>query len=191
MATEKEDKKYVKLTNVRLAFPQLFEAKSFQGEGAEMYSASFLIDPSTKEGKAQVEEIEKELLRVAKNKWGAKADAILKSMKSADKTCLHDGDLKSEYDGFEGMVYVSCRSKTRPLVVDRDRSVLTEKDGRPYGGCVVNTSIELWPMDNNFGKRINASLRGVQFVKDGEAFAGGAPASEDEFDSIEDGEDLA
>ncbi|MDQ9777799.1 DUF2815 family protein, partial [Acinetobacter baumannii] len=43
---------------------------------------------------------------------------------------------------------------------------------------------ELWCQDNNYGKRINASLRGVQFLKDGEAFAGGGIASEDDFEDL-------
>ena len=187
-----EDKKVTKLTNVRLAFPQIFEAKSFQGEGKAMFSASFLIDPSTKEGKLTIIEIEDDLKKVATVKWGAKAEVILKSLKSADKTCFHNGDLKSEYDGFAGKYYISARSDKRPLILDRDKSALTQAEGRPYGGCYVNATVEFWPQDSSYGKRINASLRGIQFVKDGDAFAGGAPASEDEFDSVESDEtDLA
>ena len=48
----------------------------------------------------------------------------------------------------------------------------------------MNASIELWAQDNSFGKRVNASLRGVQFLKDGDAFAGGGAASDDEFDDL-------
>jgi hypothetical protein len=79
---------------------------------------------------------------------------------------------------------VSARSATRPLVIDKDKSPLTEQDGKPYAGCFVNASVELWPQDNNYGKRVNASLRGVQFFRDGDAFAGGGAASEDEFDDL-------
>ena len=100
---------------------------------------------------------------------------------------LHDGDLKSNYDGFPGNLYVSARSTTRPLVINNDKSPLTEQDGKPYAGCYVNASIELWAQDNNYGKRVNASLRGVQFLRDGDAFAGGGAASEDEFDDISQG----
>jgi len=188
---EEKKSNIFRLTNVRLAFPQIFEPKAFQGEGAEVYSASLLIDPKTPEGKKQITLIDFILLTVAKDKWGAKADTVLKSLKSADKTFLHDGDLKADYDGFPGMMFVSVRSKTRPLVLDKDKTPLTQKDGRPYGGCYVNASVEVWPQDGQYGKRINASLRGVQFVKDGDAFSGGAPASEDEFDSLESEEALA
>ncbi|EOA7521129.1 ssDNA-binding protein, partial [Escherichia coli] len=39
------------------------------------------------------------------------------------------------------------------------------------------------------GKRINASLGGVQFLRDGDAFAGGGVASADDFDDISEGAD--
>lgn len=173
----------LKLNNVRLAFPELFEAKTVNGEGKPAFSASFLIDPAD----PQVKTLNAAIDQMAKGKWGAKADAILKQMRATDKVALHDGDLKSNYDGFAGNLYVSARSTTRPLVIDKDRSPLAEQDGKPYAGCFVNVSIELWAQDNNYGKRVNASLRGVQFLRDGDAFAGGGAASEDEFDDISQG----
>lgn len=42
-------------------------------------------------------------------------------------------------------------------------------------------------MDNNFGKRINASLGGVQVYRNGNAFAGGGLASEDDFGDVSEG----
>lgn len=175
----------IKLSNVRLAFPELFEAKTVNGEGKPAFSASLLIEPTD----AQVEMINKAIDQVAKDKWGAKAADMLKAMRKADKVALHDGDLKSQYSGFEGMLYVSARNPVRPLVLDRDKTPLAESDGKPYAGCYVNVSLELWAQDNNYGKRINATLGGVQFFKDGDAFAGGGAASEDEFDDITSGAD--
>lgn len=175
----------IKLTNVRLAFPQLFEAKTVNGEGKPAFSAAFLIDPAD----PQVKAIHAAIEQVAKDKWGAKADAMLKQMRGTDKVALHDGDLKSAYDGFPGNLYISARSATRPLVINTDKTPLIEADGKPYAGCYVNASVELWAQDNNYGKRINASLGGIQFAKDGDAFAGGGAASEDEFDDISAGAD--
>jgi hypothetical protein len=170
----------IKLNAVRLSFPQLFEAKTVNGEGKPAFSASFLIDPKD----PQVAVINNAINAVAAEKWGAKAEAMLKTIRAADKTCLHSGDLKANYDGFEGMLYVSARNAIKPLVVDTNRSPLTEQDGKPYAGCYVNVSLELWPQDNNYGKRINATLMGVQFYKDGESFVGGGVASEDDFDDL-------
>lgn len=180
----------VLLKNVRLAFPALYEAKTVNGEGEPAFSAAFLLDPKD----PQVKAIEDAITAVGKEKWGAKADAVLKQMRAADKTCLHNGDTKADYAGFAGMMFVSARSKTRPLVLDADKSPLTAQDGKPYAGCYVNASIDLWPQDNSYGKRVNAQLRGVQFVRDGDAFAGGGAASEDEFDDVSAGvtaDDLA
>jgi hypothetical protein len=170
----------IKLNAVRLSFPQLFEAKTVNGEGKPAFSASFLIDPKD----PQVAVINNAINAVAAEKWGAKAEAMIKTIRAADKTCLHSGDLKANYDGFEGMLYVSARNAIKPLVVDTNRSPLTEQDGKPYAGCYVNVSLELWPQDNNYGKRINATLMGVQFYKDGESFVGGGVASEDDFDDL-------
>ncbi|HFF9855822.1 DUF2815 family protein [Serratia marcescens] len=175
----------VKLNNVRLAFPALLEPKAVNGEGEPRFSAAFIFDPKH----PAVAEIEKAIEAVAKEKWGAKADGVLKTLRSTLKVCLHDGDEKAEYEGYPGNKFVSASNKARPRVVDRDNSILVQADGRPYAGCYVNAVIDIWAQDNNFGKRINASLGGVQFLRDGDAFAGGGVASEDDFDNIEEGTD--
>jgi hypothetical protein len=177
----------VKLKNVRLAFPQLFEAKAFNGEGEPAYTAAFIFSKDD----AAYKDVEAAIEAVAKEKWGAKAAQELKALKAADKTPLHDGDTKADYDGYAGNFFVSSRGKTRPLIIDRDKTPLTAADGKPYAGCFVNANIEIWPMANAFGKRICATLKGVQFYADGEAFSGSAPATPDDFESDDsDGESL-
>ncbi len=173
----------VKLSNVRLAFPQLFEAKTVNGEGKPAFSASFLLEPTHPDIKVINAAIE----QVAYEKWGAKANAVLQTARAADKVCIHNGDAKAEYAGYEGNFYVSTRNATRPLVIDKDRTPLAPQDGKPYAGCYVNASIDVWAQDNNYGKRVNASLAGVQFLRDGDAFTGGGPASVDEFDDLGEG----
>jgi hypothetical protein len=170
----------IKLNAVRLSFPQLFEAKTVNGEGKPAFSAAFLISPKD----PQIAMINTAISSVAAEKWGAKADAILKTIRAADKTCLHSGDLKSNYDGFEGMMYISARNPLKPSVVDTNKSPLVAEDGRPYAGCYVNAVLELWTQDNNYGKRVNATLMGVQFYKDGESFVGGGVADADDFDDL-------
>lgn len=175
----------IRLNNVRLAFPTLWEAKTVNGEGKPAFSASFLIDPTD----PQVKEINKAIDATAAEKWGAKAAALLAQARKADKVCLHDGDLKASYDGFPGMLFVSARNPLRPTVINADKTPLVEQDGKPYAGCYVNAVLELWAQDNNYGKRVNATLMGVQFVRDGDAFAGGGVASDDDFDDVTSGSD--
>lgn len=62
----------IKLNNVRLAFPALFEAKTVNGEGDPRFSAVFLMDPKH----PQLEEVRKALKQVAKEKWGEKWETI-------------------------------------------------------------------------------------------------------------------
>lgn len=176
----------VHLKNVRLAFPQLFEAKQVNGEGTPAFSAAFIFPPNH----PAVKELEAAIEEVANAKWGEKASAVLKALKASDKTALHDGDTKADYEGYAGNMFVNARSKTRPTVVGRDRSPLTQEDGVVYAGCYVNAIVELWAQSNDFGKRINASLKGVQFLKGGDAFAGGGVADANDFDDLGDqGED--
>lgn len=172
----------VQVKNVRLAFANVFQPKAQNAGDEPAYSCSLILDP--KANAADIKAIEAAIDAEAKAKWGAKADTMLKAIRAKGDICLRDGATKAEYDGFDGNMYVSCRSKTRPLVIDRDKTPLTEKDGKPYGGCYVNASIEVWAQDNNYGKRINCQIKGVQFFKDGDAFGGGAPASADEFDDL-------
>lgn len=172
----------VHLQNVRLTFPQLFEAKQVNGQGEPKFSAAFLF-PKDHPGKA---ELVKAIIEAAMAKWGAKAEATVAQLKAADKLCVHDGDAKSDYDGYAGNLFINASNKVRPLVIDGNRAPLTAADGKPYSGCYVNAIVEIWAQDNNFGKRVNASLLGVQFVKDGERLAGGSVAAADDFEAIPD-----
>jgi hypothetical protein len=173
------------ITNARIAFPDLYEAKAFEG-GNPRFGATLILDPEKSE--KLIAEIKANMAVVAKEKWGAKADGIMKTLASTGKLCLRDGNDKSEYDGFKNMMYITAGRNAKdgpPKVIDRNRADLTADSGKPYGGCVVNASVEIWAQDNNFGKRINAQLRGVQFVADGDAFSGSAPATADEFEELE------
>lgn len=178
----------VKLLKVRIAFPELFAAKAFN-EGDPSFSATFIIDPKS----ANVKVLRDTIQAVAVEKWKAAAPKILAALKAKDNVCLRETGKTSEageiYGGFEDMFWIPTRNKARPTVLDRDKSPLTAADGRPYGGCYVNAVLDIWAQDNTFGKRINASLSGVQFVADGEAFSGGTAASADEFDDLGDGAD--
>ncbi len=48
-----------------------------------------------------------------------------------------------------------------------------------YPGAIVNAAVRIWVQDNDYGKRVNASLEGIQWVKDGDRI-GHAPVDLDE-----------
>lgn len=170
----------VKINNARIAFPTLFKAEQVNGEGEPKFSATFLL-PKTHPA---IKDIQNAIEQVAKEKWADKGEAILKKIKAELKLCLKDGDLKEEYEGFTGNYYLSANNKIRPYVVDRDKTQLNPDSGVIYAGCYVNAVIDIWAMDNKYGKRICASLSGVQFYKEGDAFSGGGIASDADFDDL-------
>ena len=167
----------IKLQNVRLSFPSLFKKAMYNGDETK-FEATFLIPKDS----PIVAEIKK-----------AVADKIKTDLKGAklgaDRICFKDGD-EIDYDGYAGCMSIKAGNSKRPLVIDNDKTPLSEDDNRVYAGCYVNAVIELWAQDNGFGKRINANLLGVQFFKDGEPFGDGVSASVDDFDAFGDDDDF-
>lgn len=122
--------------------------------------------------------------KVAQEKWGAKAADVYLELKAGGKLCLHDGDAKASKEGYKGNLYLSASNKLRPLVIDGLKQPLSAEDGKPYSGSFVNMTFELWAQDNKWGKRINASLMGIQFLRDGPRLAGGSVSSVDDYEAV-------
>lgn len=180
----------IKLQNVRLSFPDLFEAGEY--EGKRKYGASFLIDP----GSANEKTVRAALGSVAKEAFKDKGAAILKAAIAGgnQKCCFWDGNTKA-YDGYEGMLVLTAKrdeDKGRPLVIDQAKNPLAAADGKPYAGCFVDGIVELWAQDNKYGKTVRATLLGVQFRADGDAFGSGSQVADvDDFDDLGTSDDLA
>ncbi len=161
------------LKNVRLSFPSLFQKAEFDGNIGKFEATALLSKEAHATVIAKIESI---------------IDAECKGAKikrpSPDKICLRDGD-QVEYDGYAGMMSLKAANKKRPTVINRDKSPIIEDDNIMYAGCYVNMIVDFWVQNNGFGKRVNANLLGVQFVKDGEAFGADTASSVDEFDDLD------
>ena len=162
----------IHLNNVRLSFPSIFNKATFEGKETK-FEATLLIPKSDTATKAVLDEAIKSLLAEAKMKVGA------------DKICLKDGD-DSDYDGYEGNWSLKASNSKRPRLVNKDKTPIVEEDNILYAGCYVNAIIDLWAQNNGYGKRVNANLLGIQFVKDGDSFEGSKVADEDDFDDLGD-----
>ena len=162
----------IKIPNGRISFPSLFKKAEFNGVEGK-YEATILFPKTdTKTYDAIMKAIE-ECKKANKLKVGA------------DKLFIKDGD-DVEYEGYEGHWAVKGSNNKRPTVINRDKTPLVEADEVVYAGCFVNAILEPWGQNNNYGKRVNANLLGVQFVKDGEPFGdGGSTASVDDFEELE------
>ena len=167
----------IKMQGVRLSFPNLFNTSKFGGADTGKYEATFILDKKTH--KAVIADIIKVIDALSKEE--------LKSKVPSDKLCLKDGDEMGR-DEYQGMYTLKASTKKRPLVIDRDQSPITESDNAVYAGCYVNAIVTLWAQNNQYGKRINAQLDGVQFNRDGDPFGDGA-VSVNEFDAFADEDD--
>ena len=166
------------LKNCRLSFPSLFEHATYQGQDLGKYEATFLIPKDSDDAKAVQAAIKEVGMEVLGKEW------------SKAKLCLMDGDSK-DYDGYEGVWAVKANTKKRPIVINKDKSALTDEDGVIYAGCYVNASISIYAYQNSYGRFVQAQLNAVQFAKDGEAFGGGDSFSIDEFEDVSDGDDAS
>lgn len=187
----------VKLSNVRVAFVKVFEPEQVNNEGEPRYGLVAVIDPKS----PQVKELDGAMVAIAKEQWKDKGQMVLQDLIAKGRVCFQHRPKTSSagevFDGFEDMFHLSAsrrQSQGRPLVLDVNTSPLTAADGKPYSGCYVNLTVDLWAQDNNWGRRINATLLGVQFLRDGDSFSGGAKPSADDFEDASAGataDDLA
>lgn len=169
------------IKGARLSFHKLFKAEAFKPGDDEKFAGSFLIP----KGSAQHKELEKACIAAMEEKFPGKGKTAWASIQGNRNKCtFQDGDTY-EYDGYAGHIVIKAQSTTRPTVIDRKRNPVTEADGVIYNGCYVNAKISLFGYDNT-GKGLSATLRGVQFLKDGDSFGGSAPAKAEDFEELDD-----
>ena len=162
----------IKLNNVRLSFPSIFNKSEFNGQVGK-FEATFLMN---KESQAKmIADVEAQIALIQKDN---------KAKVSPDKICLKDGEFV-DYDGYAGCMSIKAGSNRRPTVLGRDKAPVVEEDNIVYAGCYVNAVIELWYQDNSYGKRVNCNLLGIQFAKDGDTFGAGDTDVSDDFDTID------
>lgn len=196
----------------RLAFPDLFTAVKIGDDpnSEPKFSAILILEPPanctviTDERDADGKVVKKirtpdtlggVVTKVARERWKDKAEGTMATIKEKDRICYRRAPKRNKsgdvYDGFEGMHWIQASNGTKPTVMDRNKAPLTAQDGRPYAGCYVIATLDVWAQDNKYGQRINASLLGVQFDRDGDAFSGGARPDDDDFDDLGAGADAS
>jgi len=166
----------LKLKNVRLSYPSLFEHEKYKGEPTDKYAATFIIDDDEqiKSIKAAIKEVGMEELGKA---W------------TKAKQPFKDGN-ETEDEVTNGCWTLKSTTKRRPLLLDRDKSPLTEADEEEklYAGVRVNASVVIGAFRNNYGEFISCNLGGIQFYAHDERIGGGG-ASADDFDDFDDFDD--
>jgi len=176
----------IKLKNVRIAYPELFNAKlngTFPDQPAK-YNCRVLLDKSD----PQVGIVKSGISNVATDAFKDKATLILKSLSAQDRLPIHDGDLKPDLDGHEGNYYLNLSSKSKPTVLNKNKTPATESASPFYSGCRADVILEITAYLNRQKQHcVSVELAGVMFVGDDEPLATGSVkvAKADEFDDYE------
>lgn len=147
-------------------------------KGKLKYSVTILIPKSRG---AELEALRAEAVRVAKEKWGAKGEAILAAAKNK---MIQDGDtyvpLSGEPDpSYKGNWFIRMRTDRKPQVIDAKKNeVFTDDD--VYSGCLLRVSGNVFAYEAEGNRGVSFGLNNVQ-VLEKRARLDGRKAATDEF----------
>lgn len=162
MAITKPTNNLIRLNDVRLSYPSLFQPKVWPNALTEpKYEATFILDKTI-----HVKEIDLINTRIDEILAEHK---ITRAKLKADHLCLKDGDLTDKPE-YKGAFTIKAKSGRRFPIVNRDaKTPVTLEDNIFYGGCYVSAYIDLW----NYTKPamgVSANLKSIQFRKEGPSF---------------------
>lgn len=168
----------------RVSFAHVFkpQAPMNNPSGDPMYSVVLLFDKN--EDLSALKQLAKD---AAIAKFGA--DAIAKKQINL-RSPFRDGEEKAQkYEGYEGKIFITCKSKNRPKVVDKDPSIVLTDDSEFYSGCFARAMINAYAYDNKGNKGVGFGLISLQKMADGERFSGFSSNPEEDFENLDDGSD--
>lgn len=175
----------IRIDNVRVSFPYLDKPQEGKKDDGTAAKAKFGI----------VGMLPKATHVAAKDLVVEAINALLAAKDNAkvagDKKFIRNGDDQDRAE-YEGHWTVSAREERQPSVRNqRGELVIEERKiaDMIYGGCYCNILLHPWYQDGQkvgkgFGKRVNAGLVGVQFVRDGEPFGEGRIDDTDAWDDV-------
>lgn len=171
----------IKLANVRVSYPSVFNKRSWKDSTNEpKYECTFILDKELHKSEINnINTIINNLL--TENK--IKRESI-----AHNNFCLRDGDLMGR-DEYANSYVIKSTSKNRIIILGKDaKTPIVEDDNLIYGGCYVNSAISLFAY-NKISTGIASNFHAIQFVKHGDSFSGLHIDTNDFFSSIEDTND--
>lgn len=166
----------------RFSFLVLDKARPFNDDpnGTPKFQGTGLLDPSNAEHARQILAV-KEAAKKLLQEGGIDKDD-LKSV------CFGDGS-KKKYDGYKDRFFLQAANEIRPGTANRGANPVAPGDKQfPYSGAFGIMKVTLWLQNNKWGKRINANLLALQYVRDGEAFGQRPVDVQEEFEALGDDE---
>lgn len=135
-----------------LSFPHLFEARAPAPNAEPRFSVTLIFDKQA-QATPEFKAMKQAAAKVAKEKWGDKMPAGLRSP-------FRDASEK-EYDGYEdGSVFISAWTKNKPGVIDGSLQTCMPAD--VWAGQLARASIRFFAYDTSGNKGIGVGLNNVQ-----------------------------
>jgi hypothetical protein len=152
---------------VRLSYLKVWQPEA-DDEGKKFYKACLLIP---KKDKATVKKIEDAVEAAIVAKWGSKKPKGL-------KLPLRDGDDEKDAPEFENMLFLNCKSKSKPGLLNASREEILD-EAEVYSGAWGKVSINFYAYDRADGKGVAVGLNAIQKLKDDENLGGGGWSADD------------
>lgn len=165
----------------RISYPTLFEPKKLKKvpNSEPRYSCQIMIEKDTREGKREWDKI-KSAIEEAKEAGSEKvAGWNGRVPKNLEIKNIKDGDDEEVYEKnpeYKGHWVISCSSKNRPGVVDRDLKEIINPE-KIYAGCIVRVDVNFFGYDTG-SNGVGCALNHVQFWEEGEPLTSRKSASE-------------
>ncbi len=157
----------------RVSYPSIFKPTAFEGQEAK-FSLVMLFPKET-----DLSALKAAAKLAVEEKW-PDVNKRPKDLRSP----FRDGDVdKSDVAGYEGMIFATAKSKTKPGLVDQNVQPIIE-EGVFYAGCWARATVVAYAYDKAGNRGVAFSLQNVQKLRDDEAFSG-RMNPEDEFAPVE------
>lgn len=181
MSDKPKDPRTVYLKEVRLSYPHLHEKHKANETAEPKFSATFLIDPSTTQGKANIKRVKAAIAAAetaAFKKTGLRYKDDRCHFMDGNECFTKTGEIKA---GYEDMWVVKASSKDPFKLIHRNKKLVDPAKTPFYGGCIVEAFVGCYGTTKGGAPGLFFSLDAVRFWQDGERF-GRDEISDDAFD---------
>lgn len=183
MRDPKRDGRKVVFGPVRLSYTHLFSPYAPDGEKGKYMTNALIPKTEAKTIKAIEEAIAEAKREAVVSKWNGKEP------KKLDMP-LRDGDDKED-PTYHGHYYINAKAVTRPGVVDKHRSPITDEE-EVYSGVWAVMSVTFYGYDVSGNRGIACGLNNVMKYKDDDRLGGRSSADSDfaDWDDEDDDDEL-
>jgi len=167
---------------VRLSYAHLFKPVALSDDQDPKYSVCLLIPKNDKATLKKINAAIEAAKQSGSSLWGGKVPNNL-------KTPIRDGDdERPDQPEYENCYFINASSKTAPGVVDKDVQPILDST-EVYSGCYARASVNFYAFNKAGNRGIACGLNNIQKLADGD-YLGGRSRAEDDFEPIEDDDDL-